>query len=332
MNRFQQVGLLTVTGLLALQTVGCGGQHTSVATTTPQTEQTIANASPNTTTNVTTSATASTTTTITLANFKKILTNSEKLPQAVSYLKKNISKVTPQTGTQLVLALENAQNKYITNWTDKYTESMQKKLMNMYNLNPNDDIDDMIKRTKDQSLKTLLTNTRNSGYTIINVEGYYMPIIDYDQYDAYDDHVTKDIDAYIDIMADESDHPAIMDAGLVIDWDDLLERTLDMEQFILKYPNSNRAKIIKQNYEYAIHTVFYGVDNTLLFDQSNKKIDPTAKKQYLEVLNDDDTVEDYPSSSLLSDLHGFMDLAAQSNYKMTSKLDAYREQVAPLSL
>lgn len=201
-----------------------------------------------------------------------MLTSSDKLPQAVSYLKKNISKVTPQTGTQLVLALENAQNKYMTHRVDQYTQSVQKKLMNMYTLNPND------------------------------------------------------------IMADESDHPAILDAGLVIDWDDLLERTLDKEQFILKYPNSNRAKFIKQNYTYAVHTVFYGVDNTLLFDQSNKKFDPTAKKQYLDVLNDDDTIEDYPSSTLLSDLHGFIDLAAQSNDKLTSKLDAYRQQVAPFSL
>lgn len=77
--------------------------------------------------------------------------------------------MTPQTGTQLVLALENAQNKYMTHWVDQYTQSVQKKLMNMYTLNPNDDI------------------------------------------------------------ADESDHPAILGAGLVIDWDDLLERTLDKE-------------------------------------------------------------------------------------------------------
>lgn len=335
MKLFKQVGLCTVTGLLVLQTIGCSQQSAPTLTT-------ITSASDSSTIPVTSTsnnivlASASTTTSPSstiVARFKKMLTSSEKLPQATAYLKTNIKKVSPQTGTSLVLALENAQNKYMDAWTNKYTESIQKKLMNMYTsaeVYGDEDMDDMIKRAQEPALKKLLSNTQKSGYRIVNIEGYYMPIIDYDQYDAYDDYVTKDIDAYIDIMAEESDQPAMIDAGLVIGWDDLLERTLDLEQFIMKYPTSHRIADMKQNYQYAVYSVFYGADNTQLFDSLSKKIDPDAKKQYLAVLNDEDTAEDYPSSTLLSDLHGLMDLAAQSNDKMTAKLEAYRQQVAPL--
>lgn len=331
------IGISAVTALLVLQTLGCSQQPTSeLPTVNSSFKSTPALTAPDhKSTTATSSKPATTSSTITVANFKKMLTSSFKLPQAVSYLKKNINKVTPYTGTLLVLTLENAQNKYLDDWTNQYTESIQKKLMNMYTsagVYGDEKMDDMIKRTTDPALKKLLSNTKNSGYQIINVEGYYMPIIDYDQYDAYDDYVTKDINDYVDIMAEESDEPALMDAGLVIGWDKLLVRTLDMEQFILKYPHSNRLAVIQQNYSYAVYTVFYGADNTPLFDSATKNIDPDAKTQYLNLLNDKDTAEDYPSSTLLSDLHGLMDLAAQSNYKLTSKLEAYRTQVAPLEL
>lgn len=328
------IAIWAVTALLVLPTIGYSQQNASAFTTaTSLSEHHTIPTSANTDKTIVTSAKTATSSTITLSHFKKLLSSSEKLPQAVSYLQKNIKKVTSSTGTLLVLTLENAQNKYLDAWTNQYTESIQKKLMNMYTstgIYGDEDMNDIIKRAKDPALKKLLSNTKNSGYRIINEEGYYMPIIDYDQYDAYDDYITKDIDAYIDIMAEESDQPALMDAGLVIGWDDLLERTLDMEQFILKYPHSNRLSVIQQNYNYAVYTVFYGAENTPLFDSTSKTIDPDAKKQYLDLLNDKDTAEDYPSSTLLNDLHGLMDLAAQSNYKLTSKLEAYRTQVAPL--
>ncbi|MDQ1232575.1 pectate lyase [Paenibacillus sp. SORGH_AS306] len=329
------ITISAVTTLLVLQTLGCSQQQTSALPTVNSSFESTAELASPAKKSTTSQASTSSSSTITVAHFKKMLTSSSKLPQAVSYLKKNIKKVTPSTGTLLVLTLENAQNKYLDAWTDQYTESIQKKLMNMYTstgVYGDEKIEDMIKRTTDPALKKLLSNTKNSGYQIINVEGYYMPIIDYDQYDAYDDYVTKDINDYVDIMAEESDEPALMDAGLVIGWDKLLVRTLDMEQFMLKYPHSNRLSVIQQNYSYAVYTVFYGADNTPLFDSTSKTIDPDAKKQYLDLLSDTDTAEDYPSSTLLSDLHGLMDLAAQSNYKLTSKLEAYRAQVAPLEL
>jgi len=335
MTLFKQIGLYTVTAMLIVPTIGCSQQITPTLTTiTTASERTTA---PATSTNTGIILASSSTTTSTsahiVARFKKLLTSSEKLPQATAYLKANIKQLSPQTATSLVLALENAQNKYMDAWTNKYTESIQKKLMNMYSstgIYGDEKMEDMIKRATDPALKKLLSNTKNSGYQIMNVEGYYMPIIDYDQYDAYDDYVTKDINDYVDIMAEESDEPALMDAGLVIGWDKLLVRTLDMEQFILKYPHSKRLSVIQQNYNYGVYTVFYGADNTQLFDSLSKKIDPDAKKQYLHMLNDKDTAKDYPSSTLLSNLHGLMDLAAQSNDKLTAKLEAYRQQVAPL--
>ena len=75
--------------------------------------------------------------------------------------------------------------------------------MNLYKYG--EPINTTINKTKDETLRKVLINLRDSGYRLHTTEGVVFPIIDYTTLKPYKPYINKDIQAYIDIMVVESE-------------------------------------------------------------------------------------------------------------------------------
>ncbi len=245
---------------------------------------------------------------------------------AKAYITKHIRSVTPYQATMLVLKLENAMNDALPAKTDKvYEIGIQDKLMNLYKFG--EPINTTINKAKDDTLRKVLINLRDSGYRLYTTEGVIFPIIDYTTLKPYKPYINKDLQAYIDIMIVESEKPAVSDAALVIPWSEVIERGLAQEAFITTYPKSNRTADVKLKLRFTELSLFYGYNNTPLFKYEDNLLDPEVRQAFDSVLKDSDAVS---KSALLKKLKSWSEVLESNKDKLTQEVEQYRAKAVPL--
>ncbi|MBY0203641.1 hypothetical protein [Paenibacillus cucumis (ex Kampfer et al. 2016)] len=254
-------------------------------------------------------------------SFQNMLYKKNGLPAADRFLESKISQVTPYHATLMVLQLENARFKALTAITDRMlVPNVQDQMQKIYNWN--NSFTQLMSRTKDTSLRSLLQQARDSGYRLTMIEGYLYPIMNYAAFEKYTSYVNEDIKQYIRIMAVETSNIASEDGGLMIGYQDMLNRALNQERFLNDFPKSNRKNQVQMLMnQYTLYT-FYGLDNTPLFDYDTNVMVPNAQKGYKAVLQRN-TSED---SAFLKKLNAFMDVIAESKFERTEAVDKWLEQ------
>lgn len=255
----------------------------------------------------------------------KLLKESD-VAYAKSYITKHIGSVTAFQATMLVLKLENAMNDALPAKTDKvYEIGIQDKLMNLYKYG--EPINTTINKTKDETLRKVLINLRDSGYRLHTTEGVVFPIIDYTTLKPYKPYINKDIQAYIDIMVVESEKPAVSDAALVIPWSEVIDRGLTQEAFISAYPKSNRTADVKLKLRFTELSLYYGYNNTPLFKYEDNLLDPEVRIAFDKVLKDSDAVSKSP---LLKKLKSWSDVLESNKDKLNQEVERYRAKAVPI--
>ncbi|MFA5523817.1 MAG: hypothetical protein WDA24_05635 [Tissierellales bacterium] len=248
---------------------------------------------------------------------KEIVKNKAKLPEAFKYLDVNISKVTKDDSTQMVEIFEKAQKDYLATLDNKYyNEETQERFQSL-----NKSIEDIndLKDIEDESIKELVTEAKSLGYKVETVEASYFPIIDYSFFKKYSNYVTDDMKEYIEIMSTESDEAPAKDAGLVVTWDEFLNRTLTQEKFINEYKDSAKLDDIKELYNRYVYFIFNGLANTPLFDYNTNTMVSEAKNAYLVAIESKE-------SALLEELRGYMNALKGTDYKLTDDIIKYGEE------
>lgn len=255
----------------------------------------------------------------------KLLKESD-VAYAKSYITKHIRSVTAYQATMLVLKLENAMNDALPAKTDKvYEIGIQDKLMNLYKFG--EPINTTINKTKDETLRKVLINLRDSGYRLYTTEGVIFPIIDYTTLKPYKPYINKDIQAYIDIMVVESEKPAVSDAALVIPWSEVIDRGLTQEAFISAYPKSNRTADVKLKLRFTELSLYYGYNNTPLFKYEDNLLDPEVRQAFDKALKDSDAVS---KSALLKKLKSWSDVLESNKDKLNQEVERYRAKAVPI--
>ncbi len=255
----------------------------------------------------------------------KLLKESD-VAYAKSYITKHIRSVTAYQATMLVLKLENAMNDALPAKTDKvYEIGIQDKLMNLYKYG--EPINITINKTKDETLRKVLINLRDSGYRLYTTEGVIFPIIDYTTLKPYKPYINKDIQAYIDIMVVESEKPAVSDAALVIPWSEVIDRGLTQEAFISAYPKSNRTADVNLKLRFTELSLYYGYNNTPLFKYEDNLLDPEVRQAFDKVLKDSDAVS---KSALLKKLKSWSDVLESNKDKLNQEVERYRAKAVPI--
>jgi len=257
--------------------------------------------------------------------FENYLKNPGNLGLARNYLINHINEAGIWRGTVMTLHLENAQMSHLLSFSEKiYPEKVQKAIDNAFRLKDYDrsklTYSYLLSVIKDSNIRAVLIESRGKGYKIETSEGMYYPVMHYEGFKVFKPNIQKDIAAYIDIMAKESNKPTMFDAALVISWDELIARAVEKEAFIKNYPTSNRTAMVKKSL--YLDRIYRGASNTPAYgyDKPNK-IDPELRKAYEAALSNG-----IGDSSILKGIKGLVKLLDQTNNMLTSEVEKYIQE------
>ena len=176
---------------------------------------------------------------------------------------------------------------------------------------------------RNKNSKEFIEELRNIGYKLERAEGEFFPVIDYTFYNSYFQFISQDLKEYFSIMIIESERVPAKDAALVIDKEEIFRRALRQEGFLLNYSESQRKEEVEQLLSKYLYFIYYGLDNTPLFDFYSKKMKEEDLIKYLKFTKENQ------ESPLIKDLSVFMDIIEKNNYTLDSTSKEYRETVAP---
>lgn len=253
-----------------------------------------------------------------LANLDALIEGNQKTEAIVKLIDENISKLSKENASAVILKLEGIQKKELPGLEARYnsTEAVQNELQKIYkpgfDLNKLDEI-------KDQRLKELLEETRDAGLKVETAEGMFFPVMNYEVYKKYSTYATEDIKGYIDIMAVESNVTPIKDAALMISWDEVIKRALAQEKFIQTYSDSVKSNDIKQLHKRYITFMLFGANNTPLFSYDTNVMMPEAQSAYLKAAKDN------PDSDTIKMLSEYLNILSQTDYKFSAEAEKYRK-------
>lgn len=254
-------------------------------------------------------------------SFNELLQNKEApMPDIVAFIDKNYAVVSTQNATAMIIGLEQVQKERLVQYQNLFNqEQMQKIVGEGYQGGLTDDF---INGVVDQSIKKTLLEIKNSGFKVETAEGMFYPVIDYSFYKKYRHALMQDIAGYLDIMSVESDKPPVKDAALRISWPELLSRALEQERFIKNYGDSAKVNDVKQVLNSYMLAALYGMNNTPLFSYETQEMVPDAKTAYLQTSFD---ANNGVFSKMMSE---YLAVLKQSNYKLTSEVQQYRNQAS----
>lgn len=123
------------------------------------------------------------------------------------------------------------------------------------------------------------------GYTEIWSEPYHY-------FNLFKNKITPDYQAYIGRLAKENLGLYAADAGLVISWKELGNRTIFWENFLKKYPESKLNPKVQEMYRNYLYDYLFGLDNTPTYEFSNNKIYDENRIEFSRIMTK------YPSSNV----------------------------------
>ncbi|MFA5576227.1 MAG: hypothetical protein WC983_03005 [Tissierellaceae bacterium] len=141
----------------------------------------------------------------------------------------------------------------------------------------------------DQKLRADIERAFKNKYKLINMEGQFYPVVDYEELRAYDDYVSSQVRDYIDIRASMSNEPMAVDAALIISYDKLADRILQLEDYLKDYPQGKKYEEILGFYEDWLWVYLNGLPNTPIEDQDTKIVYKDVYESYKRIGNTKDS-------------------------------------------
>jgi hypothetical protein len=224
-----------------------------------------------------------------MKDFDNVLKTND-LSKVIGFIDDNIKSLSQIEGDKMVLDLEVV-----------LEESLNPTMDNIFKADPNGELiniaesdiffpKEKIKDIESETLKNEVTKLMENKYKLINLEGSFYPIIDYENLKQYNNYVSDEIKEYIEIKAIDSNSPVVIDAGLLISYDDLASRILKVENYIQRYSQGQKHEEILRLYRSKLALYLGGVDNTPIFVNDTKKIKDDVLESYKKTSNTKDSV------------------------------------------
>ena len=330
------ISVIAIVIVSAFLITGCSlflGQSTTSQTTTSEASITTA---PSTETEMTTAvvettAQESTTVTTVIGRSPEIdneFQSLEKVPGNIKnifkFIDDNIADSDPELASEMIYAVLSLCEDYKFDFTEKFSDQDVQNTINQ--MAPSiEDLDlNILKNTDDQKVKAIIEETISKKYKLMSVEGFIMPLVDYSAYDIYRQYLTQEMNDYLDIKLDESERPAVLDAGIVIPIDDFIQRIEKSIKYLEDYTDSPRFEVVKNFNDGRIFVYLSGIDNNPVFD-SNLKVIPSKLTEF-------ESIEVKYSGTIFGDiLASYLNLLKQENYARTQKVDDFLSNVSSLT-
>lgn len=213
----------------------------------------------------------------------------------VNFIDENIDKVAPEYKEEMIMELELVQEKYIERYTDQlFGEDHQMELLSLSSTGESEIQlffdENKVEDIKNGNLRELVDKILLGKYKLINMEGSFYPIIDYEKLKIYNKYLSPEMKDYLEIKSMDSNMPTILDAGLMISFEKLSDRLIKAENHITKYPEGIRYEELLRLYGTYLKLYLEGLDNTPIYDYETKKIREEVLSSYKKTANIKDTV------------------------------------------
>jgi len=211
-------------------------------------------------------------------------------------------------------AIEFSENELIP-FTDGYAKNtVQEKIWNDYGGTTDLAI---LAGSNDKELSGLAQETLNRKYKLVSTEGFICPIVDYLTYKIqYGSYLSEQMNAYIDIMAAESEKPSVTDGGITVSLEEYVNKIISLYDFEEKYGGFARIYRIVNRLNSFLWVYMGGIDNTPVF-----KFDGSILPERLEDFKANATK--YKGTRFGDKLTEYLDLLKSENYTRTQKVADY---------
>jgi len=189
---------------------------------------------------------------------------SNKPKEIFGYLNQNIKEMDKKAATEAVGILVNILEEYETIYNEQLFTGVIPDLMNKYFEFTFDY--NKIDLVKESDLKELLYDITLGGFKIIDTEGTFMVIVDYNALKTFNEYLEDDLIYYLDIMAMIYNDPAAIDASMMVSPEELEKRIIQMENYIKVFENQQRKEIILSLYLGYTMVYMSGTEDTPIFD------------------------------------------------------------------
>lgn len=181
--------------------------------------------------------------------FEQRVKKPSTLSLAQATLVNRISQMTQAEANLAVLHLENALKAYLPTATKRMnTPAIQKDIKSIFTSG----MTMVLARSKVKKFdsRVVLQDLTAMDYKLGTDGGQFVPVIHYKSFKVFKPYISKDLQAYIDLMAAESEQPSVINGTLQIDWYQVVERAVQYEAFVQTYKNSNRNAAMKKLLKY----------------------------------------------------------------------------------
>ncbi|WP_416197127.1 MAG: Lipoprotein [Sporanaerobacter sp.] len=218
-----------------------------------------------------------------MENFRVLISANKEPYEIIKFIDENIDKTTPVEATEMIKEFETVQEKYMNIYSEGLYKSNRQEILNQ--VFPNGEYDPQkLDAIEDGELKEIVTKIVEGRYKLINIEGSFFPIIDYGSFKKYGKYLPEDMRGYLNVKALESDSPSMTDGGLIITWDELANRLIKTEKYLIKYPEGQKNEEILRLYGEYLIKYMSGGDNTPICNAEDNKIIGDVLESYKKTI------------------------------------------------
>lgn len=223
-------------------------------------------------------------------DFRVLISENKEPYEIIKFIDENIDQTSEVEAAEMIKEFELVQEKYMNIYAEELYKSNRQEILNL--TFPNGEYDPQkLDAIEDGELKQLVTKIAESKYKLINVEGSFFPIIDYGSFKKYEKYLSEDMKGYLNIKSLESDSPSMTDGGLIITWDELANRLIKTEKYLMKYPEGLKNEEILRLYGEYLIKYMSGGDNTPIYNMEDNKILEDVLESYKKtIVNNKNTI------------------------------------------
>lgn len=215
--------------------------------------------------------------TVIMEEFNNMVDDSLSASDLKIYIDEKLPVLGQLEGSKMIDALEKALIRDIDSINEKiWTLNQNGQLQELAEdemakgslLLPKERIDDI----EDEELKSVVRAAFDNHYKLIQKEGEFEVIVDYQSLRIYDPKITDEWKEYLAIMSIDSEYPPFVDGALNTDFNGLADRILKTENYLNRYISGERQDELIDIYENKLTAYLKGLPNTPIADYDTKVI------------------------------------------------------------
>jgi len=239
-----------------------------------------------------------------IKEYKEIAKSDNEPYILVKFIDENIKNVDKKEAVAMILILEEVQKEYTSRYTDElFADNNQAELLSL----SQDQLffdETKVEEIKNADLKELVNKILNGKYKLMNLEGAFYPVIDYEGLKSYSSYLTDEMKDYLEIKSNSSNMPVVIDGEMTISHEELGQRLIETEKYISKYPNSIKAQDALRCYGECLKVYLEGTPNTPIYDAKTGKIKDEVISSYMKLSSNKDLVTSQVISRYIEIIQG----------------------------